>query len=100
MEVYNFGAASSGSGQGLARILYEVVDLDPNLIIMYNGANDFEHPFFGDPVQIRGVVNSATITANRLGCVIVGHDKDNIWLFFHTATFYLFFHKKFFNAAH
>lgn len=49
VRCYNFGASSSGSGQGLARIVFEAWDYKPDLIIMYNGANDLEHPFFRDP---------------------------------------------------
>ena len=49
VKVYNFGAVSSGSGQALARVVYEVSDYSPDLVIAYNGSNDFEHPFFRDP---------------------------------------------------
>lgn len=50
VRVFNFGCMSSGSGQSLARILYEVYDLQPDLIIMYEGGNDImDRYFFGDP---------------------------------------------------
>ena len=49
VKVFNFGVISSMTGQDLARILYEVVDLLPDLIVMYNGYNDLAHPFYADP---------------------------------------------------
>jgi hypothetical protein len=47
--VFNFGAVSSNNAQELARIVFDISDYDPDLIIMYGGANDFEHPFYADP---------------------------------------------------
>ena len=49
IEVYNFGVVSSGSGQELARIVYEISDLSPDLVIMYGGGNDIIHPLYLDP---------------------------------------------------
>ena len=49
VKIYNYGVVSSVSGQDLARIVYEISDLEPNLIIFYNGANDSIHPRFYDP---------------------------------------------------
>lgn len=49
VKVYNFGVISSVSGQELARIVFEVSDYDPDLIVMYNGANDILSPLTGDP---------------------------------------------------
>ena len=49
VKVYNFGAISSNSGQELSRVVHELVDLKPDLIIMYNGANDLMHPLYSDP---------------------------------------------------
>ncbi|MDD9878400.1 MAG: SGNH/GDSL hydrolase family protein, partial [Magnetovibrio sp.] len=40
VRVFNFGVVSSVSGMDLARIVYEVADHQPDLIIMYNGGND------------------------------------------------------------
>lgn len=49
VKAYNYGTPSSNAGQNLARLLYEIVDYSPDLVISYEGANDFEHPFFADP---------------------------------------------------
>ncbi len=49
VSVYNFGVLSSVSGMELSRIVHEIADLEPDLIIMYNGANDLTHPYFWDP---------------------------------------------------
>ncbi len=49
VKIYNYGVVSSVSGQDLARIVYEISDLEPNLIIFYNGANDSIHSRFFDP---------------------------------------------------
>lgn len=49
IEVYNFGAVSSGTTQDLARLVFELIDYSPDLIIMYGGVNDFEHPQYHDP---------------------------------------------------
>ncbi len=49
VAVYNFGVLSSISGMELSRIVHEIADLAPDLIVMYNGANDIMHPFFWDP---------------------------------------------------
>ena len=49
VKVFNFGVVSSVLGQDVARILYEVVDFYPNLVIMYGGLNDLHHPFYADP---------------------------------------------------
>lgn len=47
--VYNFGVVSSGSGQGISRILFEISEFNPDLIVMYNGNNDILHPYIWDP---------------------------------------------------
>lgn len=49
VRVFNFGVGSSMAGQSLARIVFEVSDYNPDLVIMYSGANDFEHPWYADP---------------------------------------------------
>lgn len=49
VKVYNFGVASGVSSMELAQILFEISDLEPDLIIMYNGANDILHPYTWDP---------------------------------------------------
>lgn len=49
VKVYNFGVVSSVSGMELARIVFEVCDLEPDLVIFYNGGNDVFQPFQWDP---------------------------------------------------
>ncbi len=48
-RVYNFGVLSSVSGMELTRLVHEVVGLEPDLVVMYNGANDYNHPRNWDP---------------------------------------------------
>jgi len=48
-QVYNFGVVSSVSGMELSRLLFEAVDFSPDLVLLYNGANDLLHPFTWDP---------------------------------------------------
>ena len=49
VRVYNFGVISSNSTMDLIRLLVEITDLDPDLVIMYNGGNDILHPWSWDP---------------------------------------------------
>lgn len=49
VKVYNFGVISSVSGMELARLVFEVADLEPNLIVFYNGGNDIMGPYRHDP---------------------------------------------------
>ncbi len=49
VKVYNFGVISSVSGQEVARIVFEISNYSPDLIVMYNGANDIMSPLSGDP---------------------------------------------------
>ena len=49
VKVYNSGVISSVSGQDLTRILFEVSDFKPDLIIMYNGGNDILSAYSTDP---------------------------------------------------
>jgi len=49
VKVYNCGVLSSVSGMELVRILYEFADLDPDLVIMFNGGNDIIVPWESDP---------------------------------------------------
>ncbi|HEX9925195.1 MAG TPA: hypothetical protein VGD99_21240 [Anaerolineae bacterium] len=49
VKVYNFGVISSVSGMELARIVFEISELEPDLIMMYNGGNDLLSPFRQDP---------------------------------------------------
>lgn len=49
VRCYNFGMPASTSGIELARIVYEISDLYPDLIIMYNGGNDILINLWADP---------------------------------------------------
>ena len=49
VRVYNFGVVSSVSGMELSRIVFQMSELEPDLIVMYNGGNDILHPFSWDP---------------------------------------------------
>lgn len=48
-RVYNWGVVSSQTSQELARIVFDIADLSPDLILMYDGANDIVNPFLSDP---------------------------------------------------
>jgi len=49
VRTFNFGVVSSVSSMEVARIVFEASDYEPDLIIMYNGANDMTHPYWWDP---------------------------------------------------
>ena len=49
IRVYNSGVVSSSSGMELARVLFEFSDLEPDLVIFYNGGNDLLGPHYNDP---------------------------------------------------
>ena len=49
VRVYNFGVMSSVSGMELAKIVFELSDLHPDLIVMYGGGNDFLEAENWDP---------------------------------------------------
>lgn len=49
VKVYNFGVVSSSSGMELARVVHDVSNYQPDLIIFYNGANDMANPLQYDP---------------------------------------------------
>jgi hypothetical protein len=49
VRVYNFGVVSSVSSMELTTLVNEITALSPDLLIMYNGANDFYFPFKYDP---------------------------------------------------
>jgi hypothetical protein len=49
VKVYNYAVVSSVSSMELSRIVYEISDLEPDLIVMYNGGNDILHPYEYDP---------------------------------------------------
>ncbi|MBL7799981.1 MAG: SGNH/GDSL hydrolase family protein [Chitinophagales bacterium] len=47
--VYNMGVISSNVNMELARVVYEVSDYSPDLIIFYDGGNDIISPYTDDP---------------------------------------------------
>jgi hypothetical protein len=49
VRVYNFGVVSSVSSMELVKIVMEVADLRPDMIVMYNGGNDSLEPYNWDP---------------------------------------------------
>jgi len=49
VKVYNFGVLSSVSSMELSRVVFEISELEPDLIVMYNGGNDILHPWTWDP---------------------------------------------------
>lgn len=49
VRVYNFGVISSVSSMELTRLVLEISELEPNLIVMYNGGNDIIGPYRHDP---------------------------------------------------
>jgi len=49
VRVYNFGVISSNTNMDLARVVFEVADHGPDLIIFYNGGNDVMMPYGHDP---------------------------------------------------
>jgi len=49
VRVYNFGVISNNSSQELMTIVTEISELQPDLIIQYDGANDLYHPLYYDP---------------------------------------------------
>jgi len=49
INVYNFGVISSVSSMELARLVFEITELEPDLIVVYNGGNDILGPYRHDP---------------------------------------------------
>jgi hypothetical protein len=49
VHVYNMGVISSNANMEMARVVYEVIDYKPDLILFYNGGNDIMMPFNHDP---------------------------------------------------
>ncbi|HEY6254946.1 MAG TPA: hypothetical protein VIY51_04045 [Xanthobacteraceae bacterium] len=48
-RVYNFGVVSFVSGQELALLVHHLIDLEPDLVIAYDGGNDLISPWNYDP---------------------------------------------------
>jgi hypothetical protein len=49
VRAYNFGVAASTLRMDIARLVFEVGEYRPDLIIFYGGGNDIGMPFQGDP---------------------------------------------------
>ncbi len=49
VEVLNFGVVSSSVRQDLSRLVHEVLDLKPDLVVFYHGYNELMNPIIGDP---------------------------------------------------
>lgn len=49
VRVYNWGVPGYISGQELSLLTHRVLDYDPDLVIVYDGANDINYPYFSDP---------------------------------------------------
>lgn len=49
VTVVNYGVASQVSGQELARLVFDVAGIEPDLVVMYSGGNDLIHAMTGDP---------------------------------------------------
>lgn len=49
LEVVNAGAPAYVSGQELARLVFELVDLEPDIVIVYDGFNDLNSALMFDP---------------------------------------------------
>lgn len=49
VKCYNWGIPASTSGMELARIVYEIYDYKPDLVVMYNGGNDLMINLWADP---------------------------------------------------
>ena len=48
-RVYNFGVVGANSQMELATLTNEIISLQPDVIIFYDGANDITHPLQYDP---------------------------------------------------
>lgn len=49
LRCFNYGVVSSVSGMDLARVVFEIADLEPDMVVMYSGGNDVMSPLFYDP---------------------------------------------------
>lgn len=49
VRVYNTGVISSNTKMELARVVYEIADYSPDLIVSYSGGNDILMPYNYDP---------------------------------------------------
>jgi len=49
VQVFNFGVSGSNTGMELARLVFEALAYQPDLIVSYSGANDIILPLSADP---------------------------------------------------
>jgi lysophospholipase L1-like esterase len=49
VKVFNFGVSGSNSAMELARLVHEVMDYRPDLVVSYSGGNDINLPLIDDP---------------------------------------------------
>lgn len=49
VRVYNYGVVGANSGTELARLVFDVARLEPDMVVMYNGVNDLVPPTHLDP---------------------------------------------------
>jgi hypothetical protein len=49
VQVFNFGGPGSNTGMELARLVFEAVEYEPDMIVSYSGGNDIHLPLIGDP---------------------------------------------------
>ena len=49
VKVYNWGVVSFNSGQELSLLVHSVADFNPDLVIVYDGANDIYHSYVFEP---------------------------------------------------
>ena len=49
VQVFNFGVSGSNTSMELARLIFEVLEYQPDMMVSYSGGNDIHLPLVGDP---------------------------------------------------
>lgn len=49
VRVFNYGVISQNSSQELAHLVFHVLDLQPDMVVLYDGGNDIMDPLLYDP---------------------------------------------------
>lgn len=49
VQVFNFGVSGSVTGMELARLVFEVIQHQPDMVVSYSGGNDIDLPLIADP---------------------------------------------------
>jgi lysophospholipase L1-like esterase len=49
VHVFNYGVISQNSSQELARLVFHVLDSEPDIVVIYDGGNDIMDPLLYDP---------------------------------------------------